>query len=119
MKVFYRTYSLSAFREVLHEQNVRNLAPTVSFQNLQLLISNDSGKILSMKECIEKAKQVASLGYAERMQKQPTSRISLVVSEGEGRATREAEIIYWPNLYTTAKRCKLQLRFYVMKCKLQ
>ena len=92
------------------------LVPTTSFQNLEPVA--DGGKARSMKERIAQAKQNGNLGYTERVQ-QPTSRISLVVSEGEGRTTREAEIIYWPKLYAVSKRCKFLLHLFVIKCELQ
>ena len=46
---------------------------------------------------------------------QPTCCASLVVGEGEGRATREFEVIWWPDMYQDQRRGKLTLRFYVGK----
>ena len=45
----------------------------------------------------------------------PTCRASLVIGEGEGRATREFEIIWWPQMYTNTQRGKIAFRFYVAK----
>jgi hypothetical protein len=60
--------------------------------------SHNEGKNLTMKEKIARTKASANTRYSERI-KIPTSRSSLIVSPGEGRATREAEMIYWPDLY--------------------
>ncbi len=57
----------------------------------------ETRKSLSMKEKIERMKASADVGYSERLDL-PTSRGSRVVSMGEGRLTREAEVIYWPSL---------------------
>lgn len=46
---------------------------------------------------------------------QPTCCASLVVGKGEGRATREFEVIWWPDMYQDQRRGKLTLRFYVGK----
>ena len=45
----------------------------------------------------------------------PTCRASLVIREGEGRATCEFKIIWWPNMYTNTTRGKIAFRFYVGK----
>ena len=45
----------------------------------------------------------------------PTCRASLVIGKGEGRATREFEIIWWPQMYTNTQRGKIAFRFYVAK----
>ena len=47
----------------------------------------------------------------------PTCRASLVIGEGEGRATSEFEIIWWLNRYTQANtlRGKIAFSFYVGK----
>ena len=49
---------------------------------------------------------------------QPTCRASLIISEGEGRASREFELIWWPDLFSRQERGKLNLRYYVGKAML-
>lgn len=39
----------------------------------------------------------------------------MVVGHGEGRATREFEVIWWPDLFSDSTHGKLTLRFYVSK----
>ena len=45
----------------------------------------------------------------------PTSRSTIEISLGEGRCTREVELIWWPALYTSSRYRKLTVRFFVMK----
>ena len=45
----------------------------------------------------------------------PTLQIKIVIGRGEGRATREFEIIWWPEMFSTSNHGKLTLRFYVSK----
>ena len=40
---------------------------------------------------------------------------TLDVSEGEGRSTREVELIWWPELFTATKQGKLAVRFFIKK----
>lgn len=46
---------------------------------------------------------------------QPTCRASLAIGEGEGRASRELELIWWPDVFNHQGRGKLILRYYVGK----
>jgi hypothetical protein len=97
------------------------LSPKVAFRHYEQVedMTSYSSSTLSMKEKIARAKANAtSLAYPERIEQPPTSRITLVVSEGEGRSTREVEIIYWAALYKTTKSFKFQLRFLVLKSEL-
>lgn len=121
VRISYKSYDLAALKRVLKEQNVLQLRDTVAFRNFEemvLPVDRTSTK-MSMKEKIEKMKSAAKVGYTERVAQAPTSRSSLVVSEGEGRSTREMEIIYWPSLYSFSKIYKFQLRFFVQKCELR
>lgn len=52
----------------------------------------------------------SSNNYASQ---QPTCQASLVVGIGEGRATREFEVIWWPDMYLNQQRGRLTLRYYV------
>ena len=45
----------------------------------------------------------------------PTQHIQIVVGYGEGRTTREFELIWWPEMFSSSKHGKLTLRFYVSK----
>ena len=111
-----------ALGTVLEAQGKVKLNSNVAFRHFEKVNTptpSTPALQLTMKQKIARAKaNASSLAYPERVEQTPTSRISLVVSEGEGKATREAEIIYWPELYKATRCCKFQLRFYVMKCEL-
>lgn len=111
-----------ALRTVLEGQGKVKLNSNVAFRHFEKVNTptpSTSALQLTMKQKIARRKaNASSLAYPERVEQTPTSRISLVVSEGEGKATREAKIIYWPELYKATRCCKFQLRFYVMKCEL-
>ena len=47
--------------------------------------------------------------------KNPTMQIQMVVGHGEGRTTREFEVIWWPDLISVNGHGKLTLRFYISK----
>ena len=51
-------------------------------------------------------------GRTGHLGQEPTCRASLVIGKGEGRATREFEIIWWPNIYNDQQRGKVALHFY-------
>lgn len=67
---------------------------------------------LDGREALEAAKQRARSGMTI---KSPTLQLQIVVGRGQGRATREFEIIWWPGLFTSSTHGKLTLRFYVSK----
>lgn len=73
----------------------------------------DTGSVLSGVSAIALAKAKAR-GTSDASQ-QPTCRATLVVGVGEGRATREFEVIWWPDMYEDKRRGKLILRFYIGK----
>ncbi len=106
-----------ALKRVLEAQGKVKLDSNIAFHHFEKVNASTSSTPLTMKEKIARA-NASTLAYPERIEQEPTSRITLVVSEGEGRATREAETIYWPDLYNTTRSYKFQLRFYVMKCEL-
>ncbi|CAB4022185.1 Hypothetical predicted protein [Paramuricea clavata] len=117
-KISYRLYDLVALQCALEEQKTIQLCQSAAFRHHEKVQTAENRKKLSMKEKIERMKASANVRYSERTEL-PTSRSSLVVSVGEGRSTREAEIIYWPSLYDVSKRCKFQLRFFIQKCDYQ
>ena len=120
-RVSYHVHSLTALKSVLEVQKKVKLSSKVAFRHYKQVedMTSYSSSTLSMKEKIARAKANAtSLAYPERIEQPPTSRIALVVSEGEGQSTREVEIIYWAALYKTTKSFKFQLHFFVLKSEL-
>ena len=58
-------------------------------------------------------------GFHSSLDKRSTSVSKVVCEEKEGRATREMELIWWPNLLLGSRCGKFQLRFYVQKTTLK
>ena len=63
-------------------------------------------------QALDAAKEQAKNGMTI---KSPTLQLQIVVGRGQGRATREFEIIWWPGLFTSSIHEKLTLRFYISK----
>ena len=64
------------------------------------------------REALEAAKERARRATANVS---PTMKIQMVVGPGEGRLTREFEVIWWPELFSSTNHGKLTLRFYISK----
>ena len=65
---------------------------------------------MDVEEALAIAKQRARKTVAR-----PTSRSVSEISMGEGRCTRELELIWWPSLYPYSLFGKLTLRYFVIK----
>lgn len=84
----------------------------VSLRKPQALFSNHNEvPDLSVME----AEDALELARARKPAARPTSRSSIDISLGEGRSTREVELIWWPSLYSSSPYGKLTLRFFVKK----
>ena len=70
---------------------------------------------LSAEDEIARAKEQAYVP-ADRKRKRLSSKSLLAVGYGKGHATREVEIIWWPNLYTFSEHGQMIIRMYVEKC---
>ena len=67
---------------------------------------------LNGREALEATKERARNGMTN---KSPTLQLQIVVGRGQGGATREFEIIWWPGLFKSNIHEKLTLRFYISK----
>ena len=77
--------------------------------NMEVAASNE---LLTAQQALQAAKERARSKKSSTI---PTRQIEIVVGNGEGRATREFEVIWWPDLFSDNKHGKLTLRFYVSK----
>ena len=68
---------------------------------------------LTAREALEAAKTRAR--GAVTGSQSPTMQLQVIVGRGEGRATREFEMTWWPELFSNRDHGKLTLRFYVSK----
>ena len=107
-----------ALKRVLESQGKIKLDTNVEFCHFEKVNTSRSFTPLTMKEKIARAKENASNSHISGTYRAKTDNISLVASEGERRATRKAEIIYWPVFCNTTRSYKFQLRFYVKKYEL-
>ena len=73
----------------------------------------------STEQAVEAAKQRAFSRFTTRVQGEkqtPTSRSEIVISLGEGSATREFELIWWPHMFRSCGDYgKFTVRFFVFK----
>lgn len=69
---------------------------------------------LTAEEEIQRAKQRAHTPGQKR--KRPSSKSCLVVGLGEGQATWEIELIWWPDLYPVTEHGQLVVCMFIEKC---
>lgn len=69
---------------------------------------------LSAEEEIRRVKQKVHMLGAKR--RRASSKTSLTIGYGKGRATRELEVICWPDLYQFSEHGQMIVRFFLEKC---
>jgi hypothetical protein len=112
LRYSYKLYCLEPLDALLGEQKEVAFKETSAYINEE---ETDEFPAVSVDDydpraAIEAAKRRAYIPNPKR----PTSRSRIIVSEGEGRATRELELQWWPNHYKV-KFGKLTFRFFVQK----
>lgn len=112
-KVFhYRDYEINDIYAALSQHSTVPLALKKSYLGDQELSERSIPQ--SAREALEAAKERAR----RRTIQYPTVKLEIVVGRGEGRATREFEMIWWSELFSATAHDKLTLRFYVSKVSL-
>ena len=112
-KISYKLFDVDNFLEALD-------GGEVSFDQDMLFCGNNpadectTNAALSAEEEIARAKKRATEHGVKG--KRPSSKTSLIVGHGEGRATREVELIWWPALYKMSEHGQLIIRFFLEKC---
>ena len=106
-KISYKIFDVDLFFDALEESEVVFNTEVLFVGNLAF---EEEETPLSAEEEILRAKQRA--GTRSR----PSSKSTLIVGYGEGRATREIEFIWWPDLYNATKHGRLVIRMYIEKC---
>ena len=115
MKLSYRIWCLDKFLDALEEQDLASLNTEVLFSGNEMCEEEEQEEEgLSAEEEIKRAKQRVYVPGQKR--KRPSSKSSLIVGYGKGRATREVELIWWPQLYTLTEHGQMVLRLYIEKC---
>ena len=112
----YRIYDAEVVLNALTEQEIVRIQTSAAFRygaqvNFQ--------RFTSTEEAVEAAKQRAFSRFTTRVQGEqqtPTSRSEIVVNAGEGRSTRELELIWWPDVFQHCRDYgKLTVRLFVSK----
>ena len=107
---------MDILNNALAEQDVFQFKSSAAFR---YGIEVDFQRFTSTNEAIEMAKKRAFSRFTSSPAESqtPTSQSEIVVSIGEGRKTREFELIWWPNMFKSLGEDygKLTIRFFVSK----
>lgn len=105
---------MDTLNDALAEQEVVQFKTSAAFRHGREV---DFERFASTNDAVEAAKRRAFSRFTSSVERQtPTSRSELDVSVGEGRATRELELIWWPYMYRrSGDYGKLTVRFFVSK----
>lgn len=109
-------FSIDKFVECLHEQTTLALKHSLFFAGTTEISQPGTS---SLEDEIDAAEHRDPwTNNSGHYNLRPTLYASLEVGEGIGRATREVEIIWWPDLYKSSYHGQLTLRFFLNKCSL-
>ena len=108
LKVSYKTFNVEDVLHALHEQQRVALCLRKSFNGTKEL--NVDPAPLSGLEALAAAKNQTAAFRSTR----PSQRSVITIGPGNGRSTREFELIWWP-LYAQTSSGFLTLRFYIGK----
>lgn len=112
-KVTYRLFDLNKLKLALEKQNNVTLQEQVHW-NADIQVTDNLADA-DPREALAAAKKLA---HGIVSNNRITCRSNLVVGYGEGRATRELDLIWWNNLYNTAALGKMCIRLYVSRVQL-
>ena len=104
----YKIFDEESIRRLLDEQDVLQFRPGALFRNHEEVPDISD---MAAEEALELVKQRARHCTAAK----PMSRSIIEIGIGEGRCTREVELIWWPGLYSFSQYGKLTVRFFVRK----
>ena len=110
IKISYKMYNIQWMREILNQNEGIPLKTEETYSGNQSFSKGGS-----MEERKAMARSSGLAGFINGLQNRPTSISKVVCKEKEGRATRELELIWWPNILQRSRCGKFQLRFYVQK----
>lgn len=110
-KVSYKIFQLERLQNALDEQGLVQLNTNILYAGHTQFAKEASHGTAD--EEIARAKQRA---YQPTQGRRPSSKSVLVVGRGEGRSTREVEVIWWPELYALTNHGQMTLRLFIEKC---
>lgn len=114
LKISYKLFSLDELVIALEEQDLVSLQEELLFSAGNKICDGNAGTLSAEEEIARAKAQVYTPVDNER--KRPSSKSTLTVGYGEGRATREVEIIWWPSLYAYSEHGQMIVRMYIQKC---
>ena len=97
-RISHRVFSLAPFADALHEQNVIELKESVLFSDQNEVVEKEFNNPMDELQA-PKNRTYWSNSSKPQPNKRASYKASLEVSEGEGRKTREIELIWWPKLF--------------------
>ena len=103
------------FTDALHEQTLVKLKDTAWYSGLEEVEKRSN---LSPQEELHAVKSRSFWSIArnaEPVAKRVTAKAGLEVGPRQGRTTREIELIWWPDLYSTTNNGKLAIIFFIKK----
>lgn len=107
----YKMFNEETFERLLGEQDMLQFRPRALFRN--------SDEVPDLSEIPAEEALAYARARARKQDTRPTSRSLLEIGPGEGRCTREVELIWWPSLYSRCSEYgKLTFRFFVRKTSL-
>jgi len=109
-KISYKIFDLEHFLEALEEGDV-SFDQDVLYSGNSPVEREQMIAPLSAEEEILRAKQRVHVPVRKR--KRPSSKTSLIIGYGEGKATREIELIWWPDLYHMSEHGQMVVRFFL------
>ena len=105
----YRDYEINDVISALGQQSAEPLKLKRSYLGDNEVSTRNEPR--NARQALQEAKEKAR----SKTIKTPSIQIEIVVGHGEGRATREFEVIWWPDLFSGTGYGRLTLRFYVSK----
>lgn len=107
----YKIFNEETFERVLQEQDILQFRPRALFRN--------SDEVADVSEMPAEEALAYARARARKQDSRPTSRSIIEIGQGEGRCTRELELVWWPSLYSRCSEYgKLTFRFFVTKTSL-
>ena len=107
----YKIFNEETLKLVLEGQDLLQFRPKALFRN--------SDEVPDISEMSAEEALAYAKARARKQDSRPTSRSYLDIGPGEGRCTRELELIWWPSLYSRCSEYgKLTFAFFVRKTSL-
>ena len=110
-KISYKIFDADNFFDALEESEA-TLKTELLYSGNGIVEETKTG--LSAEHEILRATQRVPMAGVKR--RRPSSKSSLIVGYGEGRATREIEFRWWPDLYSLTDQGQFVIRLFIQKC---